>query len=388
MAKKKISNMVFDKSEPNGADSGQVNKEEKQIFYRLASPLSAKIEGHTGKVSVVLIFAIVWTMGLIGITVANLVTGEKFETGAIIVISMFAVVSAALLAFGIIHQKRRLAANAEERALLNDCLCTDGIVERCDCVEHRTHDRDGSDSYRYEVTLVYTYTNLQRKTATGIHKSTYRYDPEFYKGQYLMVAFNDKGDSRILNGFTLKKEDEEAFLKNEAERSDDDFDGLDGKLIRHNENKIKSAELPYIWLWASVGIFVFVAIYTVPISIFAVPQLASSHLVPATIGIVMIYLMPAVLTGAIAYMLSRFFRGTNKIKSILKNEPKFTRGKIFASEKTYRGGSKQVLYCYINADGEKITEVLRSPYHRKTVQGNARFVTVVYDKNGRSVPLH
>ncbi|MDE7087807.1 MAG: hypothetical protein K2O67_06415, partial [Clostridia bacterium] len=83
------------------------------------------------------------------------------------------------------------------------------------------------------------------------------------------------------------------------------------------------------------------------------------------------------------------FKSVSKLKRILKNEPKFTRGKIFASEKTYReGAGKRVLYCYIDDKGGQHTEVLNSPYYRKTVEDKKLTATIAYDKNGNSVPLH
>ncbi|MDE7086678.1 MAG: hypothetical protein K2O67_00625, partial [Clostridia bacterium] len=271
-------------------------------FYRLASPYSAKIEAQRGKVSGFLLFAIIWTVGLIGITVANLATGEEIEIPAIIIISVFACFAAGFLTFGIINQKRIMYANKEESLFLKNCICTDGRIDKYSCVSRRSG--SGKNEHRwYEVLITYSFTNLSRKTVTDTLKATYAYDPEFYKGQYLMIAFNDE-KSYILSKFTFKKEDEKEFLKNEAARSNDDFEGLDGKLLKCNpKEKFKSAELPHMWFWAAFAVAVFMLAYTIPISILVVPQLLSVDVVPAVIGTIAVYILPALLLAAIIYML-------------------------------------------------------------------------------------
>lgn len=367
---------------------GELNKESKRTIYRLASPATARVEGHACKVSPFLLFAVAWLVFLIVITVANLAVGEEFEIPMIIVVSVFACVGVGLLAFGIIDQRRQMNASAEERRLLNNCLCSDGIIESCNCDVHVTSNRR-SNSYSYTVTLKYSYENAHGKKVIDKHSATYSYDPEFYKGQYVMVAFDDEGKSRILNRFKFVPEDERAFLDNEAARSDDDFDGLDGKLIKRNTSeKLQSAEFPQMWLWASIPFFVIAVAYTVPISVIVAPQMMTGHTMPDLIFILILYFMPAGLIAVGIFFLTRFFKGRGRLKVILDNSPKYTRGKIFASERTYRGGSKVVLYCYIDDEGKRHTKELKSPYYRKTVQGNAKQVTVVYDQSGKSIPLH
>ena len=141
----------LDKSQPQ--ESGQCGKTGAS-FYRLATPLSAKIE------------------------VANIATGEKFEAAAIAVCSIFAVCTAGFLVYGIIDQKRLLAANKEEFEFLSNCVCTDGRVNKCLCSTRRTRG-NGSETVRYDITLTYSYTDLAGKTVTGEHKATYATDPEF-----------------------------------------------------------------------------------------------------------------------------------------------------------------------------------------------------------------
>lgn len=378
MKKQKISQVVFDKG-------GEQVAPENQIFYRLSSPDSAKVEGHAAKVSIFLIFAVIWAVGVAGITVANAVTGERFETPAVVLLCVFAVIGAGFVAFGIYDQRRQLRANAEERKLLADCLCTDGKIEKCTVTAHRRSGSNGT-SVSYEVSLTYAYTDLTGGTARGVHSAVYSADPEFYMGQYVMVAFNNS-DSRILSRFKFVKEDERAFHKNEAARSDDDFDGLSGKTVKCNPKTVKSAEMPHVWFWAAVALFIFIAAYTVPMSVLVVPQLVTGNLFPDILVIPIIYLMPALLSAADAYFLYRCYKGRNKLKVIMKNGAKFTHGKIFASEKTYRGGAKQVVYCYIDSEGNRHTEVLKSPYYRKTVQDKAISAIIAYDGNGNSVPL-
>ena len=363
-----------------------------QNFYRLASPLSARVEARAKKVSLWLIFAIIWSAGITGITIANLATGAKFDTLGIVLSCVFACVGIGFIAFGIYDQRRQLVANKQERELLKNCLCTDGRITRCVCIEkisrsHSSHS-GSTETYYYDVTLTYTYTIMDGKKVEGVHSATYQYNPNFYKGQYLMIAFNAEGKSRILCDFKFKPEDEQAFLKNEAARSDDDFDGLDGKLIKYkNPVVFKSSELPHVWLWAALALSVFLVGYTVPISICVAPQLVSGHILPDIIALPLIYVPTAFFTFFIIYFLKQGLGGRLKLKRILNNEPRFTKGKIFASEKTYRGNSKRVLFCYIDDKGEKITKDLTTPYYLKIVQDQVLSVTIAYDKDGNSVPL-
>ncbi|MDE7301014.1 MAG: hypothetical protein K2N47_02480 [Clostridia bacterium] len=387
MTDKNERQIELEKSLPAPTADGELNKEGKRTIYRLASPASARIEGHAGKVSPFLLFAIVWLVFLVVITVANLAVGDGFEVPMIIIVSVFSCVGVGLLTFGIYDQRRQMNASAEERRLLDNCLCTDGIIESCVCQVHVRHGRH-SNSHSYTVTLTYSYEDAHRRKVIDKHSATYGYDPEFYKGQYIMVAFDEEGKSRILNRFKFVPEDERAFLENEAARSDDDFDGLDGKLVKRNgSEKIKSAEFPQVWLWVSIPFFVFAVAYTVPISILVVPQIMTGRVMPDLIFILLLYFMPVGLTALGIFLLTRFFKGRGRLKAILENSPKYTRGKVFASERTYRGGSKVVLYCYIDDEGKRHTKELKSPYYRKTVHGKAKQITVAYDDSGKSIPL-
>ena len=71
----------------------------------------------------------------------------------------------------------------------------------------------------------------------------------------------------------------------------------------------------------------------------------------------------------------------------MKRYPHFTYGKMFASEKTFRGTSKKVVYCYIDKWGEKHTAQTDAPIFQSQTMGEDKIVVVAYDAAGNSAVL-
>lgn len=358
-------------------------------FYRLKSSRSARVEGHVGKINGFLIFAVFFTVVSLSLIIYNVAVQTNLDLEAYLVIAMFVVGCSAFLGFGIHEQIKSNKANAAERKLLKNCICTDGIINKCSCKEYvRTHSRR-TDSYYYKVSVQYSFYDDKNRLKRRTFTNTYDYDPEFYEGQWLMVAFNDT-DSAILGSFSFIKEDMEKFLKNEAERSADDFDNLDGELLEVDPSKkIVSAEFEYAWFWAAVGLFVFLLAYTVPISICATPELVTGKIIPDIFIIFILYLLPVFLTAVIVGFIVQYVKKRRYFKKILNNNPNFTWGKIFASEKTYTSNArKKVFYCYIDNGGNRYTKRFFGAAVRKAVHGRPTDVAVMYDKDGNSIPLY
>ena len=250
------------------------------------------MEGHVGKINGFLIFAVFFTVVSLSLIIYNVAVQTNLDLEAYLVIAMFVIGCSIFLGFGIHEQIKSNKANAAERKLLKNCLCTDGIINKCSCKEcAKIHSRR-TDSYYYKVSVQYSFYDDKNRLKRRTFTNTYSYDPEFYEGQWLMVAFNDT-DSAILGSFSFIKEDMEKFLKNEAERSADDFDNLDGELLEVDPSKkIVSAEFEYAWFWAAVGLFVFLLAYTVPISICATPELVTGKIIPDIFIIFILYLLP------------------------------------------------------------------------------------------------
>ena len=360
---------------------------ENSNFYRLKSPHSARVEGHVGKVSFFLIFSLFFTAGFLLILIITLVKGSEFSLEAYICFAVFGIVITAFLFVGIRDQIKGGRQNEAERRLLNDCLCTDGKIIWCTAVRRETSSK--SSSNYYNVTMEYSFTDDKNKLRRCSFTADYSYNPDFYNGQHLMIAFNDT-DSIILGEFSFVEEDEERFLQNEAARSDDDFDELDGSPLEVDPNrKIQSAELEHVWFWAAFALFIFVAAFTIPISIFVAPKLINGIVILDILLIFLLYLTPAVFTAVIVYFIVKYIKLRRRFKKILNNEPSFVWGKIFASEKTYRHNArKTVFYCYIDGDGNRFTKSFLGPAVRKAVQGKPIDVAVMYDKDGNSVPLY
>lgn len=361
--------------------------QENSNFYRLKSPHSARVEGHAGKVSGVLIFIVIFAALFIFFIIYSIINYSIPIREMCLLIGLFTFIISVFLGFGIHAQIKANKQNAAERKLLKDCLCTDGLIVRYRSVKHRSG-RNESNSY-YEVTIEYKFTddknNLRRCTYSG----TYGYEHEFYDGQHLMIAFNDT-DSAILCKFSFIREDEERFLQNEAARSEDDFDELDGTPVEIDPNKkIQSAEFEYAWFWAAFALFIFTAAYTIPMSVLVVPGVIMGRFIPDIFLIFIVYLLPAIFTAVIVYLITKYIKLRRRFKKILHNEPDFAWGKIFASEKTYRCNErKKVFYCYIDKEGNRFTKPFWGPTVRKAVQGKPVDVAIMYDKDGNSIPLY
>ncbi|MDE6104692.1 MAG: hypothetical protein K2G38_03270 [Clostridia bacterium] len=333
-----------------------------------------------------MIFAVAFTAFFLGMLIYTLVTHYKFNLESSLVIAFFVVGCCVLLGFGIYGQIKYNKTNAAERKLLKDCLCTDGIVKWCKSSRVETH---GGESYYYKVTVCYRFCNDKNAIKQSTYTNNYDYDPEFYTGQHLIIAFNET-DSAILGKFSFVKEDEERFLKNEAARSADDFDNLNGKLLNVDPTrKIQSAELEYAWFWAAFGLFIFFVGYTVPISIFATPKLVMGRIMPDIIIIPLLYFPSLLFISVVTGFWVVYVKKRRYFKKILNNKPYFTWGKIFASEKTYRRYiSKHVYYCYIDKDGNRHTELFSGHAVRKAIEGKPVDVAVMYDDKGNSLPLY
>ena len=176
-------------------------------FYRLKSSRSARVEGHVGKINGFLIFAVFFAAGSLSLIIYNLVIQSGYGLEAYLVVAMFVVGCSIFLGFGIHEQIKSNKANAAERKLLKNCICTDGIINKCSCKEYvRTHSRR-TDSYYYKVSVQYSFYDDNNRLKRRSFDNTYSYDPEFYEGQWLMVAFNDT-DSAILGSFSFIRSEE------------------------------------------------------------------------------------------------------------------------------------------------------------------------------------
>ena len=356
-------------------------------FYRLKSPRSARVEGHTGKVSTFLIFGVIFTAAFLSFLIYWIIKGWNSNWETYLCLALFTFGCSAFLGFGIYDQIKNNKKNEAESKLLKDCLCTDGIIMQCKNVRYETLSDSGT--YYHKLAIEYSFTDDKNRLRQCIFTNDYSYDPEFYKGQHIMVAFNDT-DSTILSEFSFIKEDEERFLQNESLRSADDFDGLNGRLLEiDTDTKIRSAELEHLWLWAAFALFIIVASFTIPISILSVPDAVMGKIIPDVFIILIIYLVPALLMALIASFIIHYFKLRRRVKRILNNEPNFVWGRIFASEKTYRGGVKKVVcYCYIDKDGNRFTKKFRGVAVHKAIDGKPKDVVVMYDKDGNSMPLY
>ncbi|MDE7182839.1 MAG: hypothetical protein K2O41_07465 [Clostridia bacterium] len=364
--------------------------EKQPNFYKLDKSKPYKAEGAASRQfsKWIIIFSSFYLSFLVLFVVISVITdiGMFEEVTAIIAPVFLFVLGAFFLCVGLIYRKKDKKQNHAEQEILKNCLLTDGRIKEYHCREIRGSDNSHTT---YDVTLEYTFYDKDMNLRLGIHACSYNYDPQFYRGQYLMIAFNET-DSLILKEFTIVKEDEEKFLDNEAQRSADDFDDLTGELLDIDLNKpIKDYEYAYGFLWAAFAVFIFAAAYTIPISILVAPQIITINwLVPELIAFIGIYILPLALTPAIICLLRLYIKKKRKFKRLMNGKPYFTFGKMFASETTYRDGMrKKVFYCYIDKWGEKHTELVTSTVFHLRIQDENLDVVVAYDALGNSTVI-
>lgn len=355
-------------------------------FYKLDRTKPVKFEGHNGKISAILILGIVFITLILGAAIYTFAAEASLENNAIAAIAFFVFFGSVLLGFGILRQRKLNGNNRIERSLLKNCICTDAMITEYECARHSYSQENGS-SY-YKVTILYTYYNENYEPQSNTFRHTYSSDPEFYEGQWLVVAFNDYC-SAILKKFTFVQEDEQKFLKNEAVRSDDDFENLDSSPVAVDlTKKISSAEKEVVWLWAAVIILVTSVAIIFPLMVFVMPSFDTGNIAldisfKAVKYIVLTFFICVGLSCLTAYIKKHM-----KLKKILKSNPNFARGKMFASEKTYRNKSKkEICYCYIDFYGGRHTETVSGIVLRKRMQSGPVDTVIMYDGKGNSIPL-
>lgn len=361
-------------------------------FYRLNKAKPFKVEGAGGGSSYLfIIFSCVYLTAIVCFCILYRETLFTDIESTVVPIGLL-VFGLVFLIIGIWLTGKNKLQHKKEQEIFENCTLTDGKVEYYSCIEKINHKTsDNNTSYSYEVAIRYSFidTNFMRRET--FYENTYSYDPQFYEGQYLMIAFNDI-DSLILNRFTLKGEDEKKFKEAEDERSEDDFDAVTGEIVSVDRTKkIISAEFSYVYIIATLSLIAVSVLVAVPLGAVALPTVvATSNSFAITIMVIfglcaplLMFLIPAGIFLVCGLKKKKHFN------NIMKNEPKFTFGKIFASEKTFRKGHvKRVLYCYIDEAGTKHKKNTTSPVLLKKIQGKDIDVMVVYDKLGNSEVIY
>lgn len=267
---------------------------------------------------------------------------------------------------------------------VRSCTLNDGVITS---VSKRCIASGGRED-EYEVEIVYKFTDDKMRERCGSVKSTSNIDAQFFKGQYIMVAFDD-AQSFIMEKFTLTDEDKAKLLAVEAERSSDDFDDLSNELEDVDMSKpIKSLEYNFLYKAVAIILAVIVGVYFIPVGIFFLPNMfdGTGSIVPTLITSFMIFLIPFLLVCFIIILSYKYCKRQRRVNKILKDKPYFVYGKVFYTERTYNKGSrKKLLYCYIDKWNEKHTEVLSGVFANAAV--SPRSALIAYTADGRSVPI-
>ena len=367
------------------------NEEKPQVnFYKLdkTQPYKTVYSGSSSYsgAKFLIIFSVVYLCGVVAWTLFSLVSNISMfsDVTAIIAPVFLAVLGSLFLGLGIRFHSKEKKLKCAESEVLKDCILTDGRITEYKCIKI-----ENRNNTSYDVELEYSFYDKSLNLRNGRYRANYKFEPQFYKGQYLMIAFNET-DSVIMSEFKLENQDAQKFSENENLRSADDFDGITGELLDVDLNRpIKDYQYSIVWFWAAFAVFIFFAAYTVPMSMIVVPQLLSfGTTIAEFIGLVGIYFLPAILLVVIILLLKNYFKRAKYFKKILNSQPLFTFGKMFASEKTYRGSvNKKVFYCYIDKWGEKHTETVTSPVFHSNIDDQNIDVIVAYTAAGDSTVI-
>ena len=267
-----------------------------------------------------------------------------------------------------------LAAGGNKNAV-KGCLFTDGIVVGVRVI------KIPSDDYEGEVGVTYTFTDDKMRVRSAEFISNYCREVPFYEGQYVMVGFNES-ISFVMKKFTFVPEDMQKFLKNEAARSDDDFDGLTGELLDIDTSQpIKSLEYNGVYKWLAICLAGMLAIYVLPLGLFILPNLWDE---PIFLTFSLIF--PTVIIVLIICFSVKYIKRKKRVNEIVRANPYFAWGRVFYTEKTYGGGeSKQLQYCYIDKWNERHTVKVNGFFMNKII--SPRETAVAYTADGKSVLL-
>ncbi len=357
-----------------------MNEEKPQVnFYNLDRTKPFSYVGEKSSSNLFIAFAVFFAVS----TAMLLGFGFKWffkDTETTLIPAVMIGATVVFSALSVWFHLRKKTKRRKQREVFENCTLTDGVV-----IGAHKYVVGSGDNERFEVELVYRFTDSNN---VGHTASVSGAPDEFFVGQNIMVAFTEN-ESFVMTEYTLAEEDRQKFIKTEKARSDDDFDDISNELLDIDLSKpVKSAEGNFVYKLLAIICAVMLALYSVPVGIFLLPQFFDGGpVIPNAIGCVMALLLPAVLISCIIALLYKYRKRQKRFYEILKANPYFTWGKSFYSEKTYNSNSKkQLLYCYIDKWDEKHTENFHGVFSNAMARPRSA-VVIAYTADGRSVPV-
>ncbi len=377
----------FDIKENEAKEDEDVLPEKPVNFYRLDKSKRFLVEGKAGsKINFALIFGAIWIVFvlILSFSLPDFITQIQGIIGMVLMLAFGGIA----VGMGINIAIKNKRAKAREDEILKNCTLTDAKVTSCIITRRTVRGSDDSESTYYDVCLEYKFFDADLNRRTQKYEKTYSYNPNFFKGQYLMVAFNSH-DSLILKEFSLLNFDQKRFEQTQAERSDDDFDGLSGDLVKVDlTKKITDAESSQATFIASCVLFGFALILAI-VMVAVSTLFYGSFPIYVYLLVLLLMLTPSItmfIAGAI--LLKSELRSRKHLRQILENDPMFTFGKMFATEKTYSSKSgKEIIYCYIDSTGKECRKIAQSQALHESVHSEEQSVLVAYTRDGNSTIL-
>lgn len=359
-------------------------------FYKLNKKKPYSVEGTSSKtINFFIPFAVAFLLMDVVIFVANGYYSFQ-EIIPIFLFLGFLFVGIGILAYGIHFRRVKRNCGEEERKIIENGSLTDGKIMQYQCKEVRKSYANNRIRNYYELHMVYGFYDLDFKYREASYYHIYSQDPQFFKGQYLMIAFTQE-QSLILNSYTLTSEDQANLEEAEVARMEHQFDDVMGQLEKVDLKKYKSGENIFVHVVVAIVAFLWMLLYGMLIGFLAIRHILETHWLSIIIvAIVFALVIPLLvfsipLIWGIVASVSRIHR----FRRVFKDEQiYYTYGKLFASRKTYSQKSrKEILYYYVDYLNTSHVNICKSYLRYKDMEDEMQKVLVAYNSRGNSIVL-
>ncbi|MDE6584237.1 MAG: hypothetical protein K2K15_02435 [Anaeroplasmataceae bacterium] len=302
----------------------------------------------------------------------------------------FLLVGIGILAYGIHFRRVKRRCGEDEQKIIENCNLTDGKIIAYQCKEVRKSYANNRIRIYYDVHMVYGFYDLDFKYREASYHHIYSQDPQFFKGQYLMIAFTEE-QSLILNTYTLSSEDQARLEEAEVARMEHQFDDVTGQLEQVDLKKYKSGENIVVHVVVVIVAFLWMLLYGMLIGFLAIRHILETNwLSMIIVAIVFALVIPLLvfsipLLWGIVTSISRIHR----FRQVFKDDTiYYTYGKLFASRKTYSQKSrKEILYYYVDYLKNSHSKICKSYLRYKDMEDDIQKVLVAYNSRGDSIVL-
>ncbi len=237
-----------------------------------------------------------------------------------------------------------------------------------------TRKNDGSTRTKETVSLQYEFFDEYNNIRTGNYYKTYGSAPQFYKGQHIVIAFNEE-KNYILCKYTLLDGDIQAYLISD----NSDNETLTGESVNIDANKYFPLGYDIKYYFLALIYFVFALVFAALLTYYAVT--VKDGYVWAYVGVFGTLLAVFTVLASVSFLIP--FRLKRKSDSVLSVGATYTRGILQTENKIYRNGIKNKYICvYADTDGNKrVLEVSSTPSIQRYMRHGSIDAVVAYTQD-------